>query len=83
MEGPADIQQDGRVLWHGRVAQYDHSTDISAQAQICVDERREIVVHASGKTYRASLPANQPPYFVLIDARNTKPVIQRRPFLLD
>ncbi|MNT16667.1 hypothetical protein D3C86_1689280 [compost metagenome] len=82
-EGVADIQQDGKALWQGRIAQYDPSTDISAQAQICAEGSREIVVHAAGKTYRASLPANQQPYFVLIDSRSAEPTIQGRPFLFD
>lgn len=82
-DGLADIQQDGRRLWEGRLAEYDPSTDISGGTEICARGNRELVIHAGEKTYRISLPDNQPRHFVLIDFRSAEPTIQGRPFLLD
>lgn len=81
--GPADIQQDGERLWEGRLAEYDPSTDISGGAEICVRGDGKLVLHAGDRTYRVSLPHNQPRHFVLIDFRSAEPTIQDRPFLLD
>jgi len=82
-EGPGDIQQGDKVLWEGRLAAYDPSTDISAYTQVCAVTDQEILVHAGGKTYRASLPADRAPYYVLIDSRSTESAVQDFPFLLD
>jgi len=82
-DGLADIQQEGRRLWEGRLADYDPSTDISGGGEICAQDSRELILHAGGKTYRAVLPNNQSRHFVLIDSRSAEPTIQNRPFLLD
>ena len=81
--GLADIQQDGMRLWEGRLAEYDPSTDISGEAEICARSELELVLRAGEKTYRALLPDKQPRHFVLIDFRSAEPTIQGRPFLLD
>lgn len=82
-EGLADIQQDGKLLWEGRLAQYDPSTDISGEADICAQADREILVRAGGKIYRASIPNIPQRHFVLINSRTADPTVQDTPLLLD
>lgn len=82
-EGVGTVRQNGSLLWQGRIARYDPSTDISASAELCATGGSEMVAEALGKTYRARLPTDASPYFVLIDARTEEPLIQKRPFLLD
>ena len=82
-EGLADIQQDGKLLWEGRLEQYDPSTDISGEAYLCAQADREILMQAGGKTYRASIPNVQQRHFVLINSRTVDPTVRDTPFLLD
>ena len=82
-EGPANIEQNGTMLWQGQLADYDPSTDLSGGTQLCADAGRDLILHAGGKAYRAPLPETRPPYFVLVDFRTNEPTVQRRPILLD